>query len=263
MANPYTDRDFGGVRVSAATVFGNVQGLLKAEEAQQAKQALARPQNSVQLRDQLSEEEASAIARAEIRLAEEQAEEKRVFDLAVKESLAVKQAEAQRTRPEAFAYTGAVPASPTHPWEFSFGNPTPAETRAEASAQVRLAVRQAQAQRTWQFSFENPTPAEASAQVRPALSERQTHLAPQSPNFDCVPIALRNAYDMGFQAGKEEAACAADSSAISDARAAGFDAGETHGKRLAAAACENLVRQVEAQLEALKRELDQLTRSRG
>ena len=261
MANPYSARDFGGVRVSSDTVFGNIEGLKRAEEAQQAKQALARRQ--VQLHDQLSEEEASAIACAEIRRAEEQAEEKRVFDLAVKESLAVKQHEAHRARPEAFAYQGAVLAPPTHPRQFSFGNPTPAEARVEARVHVLRAVERAQAQHTRQFSFENPTPAEASAQVHPAPSQRQTHLAPQSPNFDCVPISLRNAYDLGFRAGKEEAECAADSLAISGAHAAGFAAGEAHGKQLAAAACENLVRQVEAQLEALKRELDLLKRSRG
>jgi hypothetical protein len=241
---------FGGVRVSAATYAGNLLEFQKAEEARARQQR----QQRRQLPDKLSAEEVKAIERADIQHAELQAENDRVFQLAIEKSLAVKQPEAHGARPEASAYLGAVLAPPTHPRKFSFGNPTPAEARAEARVHVLRAVEQPQAPHTrpkanetestppWSFSFADSTRAEASAQVRPA---------PQSPNFDCVESAMLRAYDMGV---REGTARAAESSAIKDARAAGFDAGKRH----AAAACENLIRQVEARFEDLKHELDRL-----
>ena len=226
--------DFGGLFVTEQMLAENLDGLRMAEETREAKQALARRRDSVQLPDQVSEEErtlALAIQESIIEEQRKQAEEQRKQ---VEEQR--KQAEDHRKHSKPVAYPcelGCV-YHDAHPALSMPQGPSKSQTQ----------------------------PGPSKRQITPALSVR--------PALDGVASALRDAYQMGLQTGKEEGARDATPSPIADAHARGFAAGEAHGKQLAAVAFELVVQRAESELdqlratiEAMKREVELLKSSRG
>ena len=183
--------------------------------------------------------QALARRRDLVRLPDQVSEDERTLALAIEESIAEeqrKQAEEQRKHSKAVAYPcelGCV-YHDAHPALSMPQGPSKSQTQ----------------------------PGPSKSQTTPAL--------PVRPALDGVASALRDAYQMGLQTGKEEGARDANPSPIADAHARGFAAGEAHGKQLAAVAFELVVQRAESELdqlratiEAMKREVELLKSSRG